>query len=92
MLFVVSLFHFNKFKVEWLFVEDWLRCGTLVLVGRHETKALVITQGLPLGGLMLGAEMSTARLLPLQGVAGHQFPKLYEVGYPESFLQLGVGL
>src|SRR5690606_24890887 len=62
-----------------LSVDLMLHPIPLELPGSHELEVLVVALGLPLLGLVLLPEMTTAGLLTEQGVAAHELAELQEV-------------
>src|SRR5690606_39055255 len=76
---VAALGRLHVLELEGLSVDLMLHPIPLGLPGSHELEVLVVALGLPLLGLVLLPEMTTAGLLTEQGVAAHELAERREV-------------
>ena len=75
-----------------LFLHGLGLAVTLVFPGSHIHEVLIVAEGLAVYGLVLGAEMAAAGLLPVHGVVDDELCQLEIVLQAIGFFQLGVEL
>ena len=80
----------RELVVEHLLRQLGLLVHALVLPNGSVGELVVVAQGLTLLGLVLRAEVTTARLRTVQSVASHQLTQLQVIGQTQGLLQLYV--
>lgn len=92
LVLVVALSQMHGLEHERFLDQNGLLVVPGILPAGYVEVVLVVALGLALGSLHLDPEVTAARLVAVQTVAGHQLAQFEEVGQPERLLELLIEL